>query len=355
VAGPAPIILCAGQYGSASTWLYNAVHALAEAEWGPVHRQFADNAEQLPPQADATTPLVLKAHAPTRGLRWVLARGGGRAIITLRDPRDAVASLMARFGFDYGFCRPRVEDACHTLPLLQAAMPCLVLRYEDGFSRDPATLGRVAEFLGLSPGPALLRQVFEQLTPDAVRARIAGLVESGALGPNPTAHAHDGTTHWHPGHVGDGLPGKFATVLTEGQAADIARRGAAFGEAFGYALPAPEPLRPGETRRLEGFGPGIALLGAGFAVPDAEGAWLAAREATLHLRLPAGPARRLLLEVETPAPARPPRLTVTLSGTELVAAALGRGVVSVPLPPLDRDTAVALGLRAGGAARLRLG
>lgn len=346
----APLILCAGQYGSASTWLYNAVHALAEAEWGPVHRQFADTPDQLPRAVEAAAPLLLKTHAPTRGLRWLAARARGRAILSIRDPRDAVASLMARFRFDYALCRDRVEQSCQALPLLPDAIPCLLLRYEDAFSQDPATLARIARFLGLKPTARHRRQVFDALTPEAVRTRIATLVESGALGPNPTAHSHDGVTHWHPGHVGDGLPGKFTTVLTEGQVADIARRAAGFAQAFGYAMPPPAPLRPGEMRRLEGWGPGIACLGAGFAAADAEGAWLAARQAVLHIPLEAGPAGTVLLEVETPAPIRRPALSVSWDETLLMPATPmpARGVVTVPLPPRAEATEIALRLQAGG-------
>ena len=353
MAGPAPIILCAGQYGSASTWLYNAVHALMEAEYGPVHqhihRQFADSPDQLPRAVDPAAPLLLKTHAPTRGLRWLAARGGGRAILSIRDPRDAVASLMARFHFDYALCRDRVEQTCQALPLLPDAVPCLVLRYEDGFSQDPATLARIARFLGLKPSSRLRRRVFDDLTPDAVRTRIAAMLEAGALGPNPTAHSHDGTSHWHPGHVGDGLPGKFATVLTAGQAADIARRGAGFAEAFGYAMPPPARLRPGETRRLEGWGPGIACLGTGFAAPDAEGAWLSARQAMLHIPLEAGPAATLLLEVEAPAPTRRPALLASWDDSLLLPATPvpGRGVMAVPLPAREGATEMALNLQAG--------
>lgn len=346
-APPAPLILCAGQYGSASTWLYNAVHALMEAELGPVHRQFADTPDQLPRQVDPSRPLLLKTHAPTRGLSWLAARSGGRAILSVRDPRDGVASLMARFGFDYALCRGRVEKSCQTLPLLPDAMPCLVLRYEDGFSQDPATLGRIADFIGLKPNPRLCREVFEGLTPEAVRARIAGMLEAGVLGPNPTAHSHDGTSHWHPGHVGDGLPGKFSTVLTQGQAADIARRGDGFARAFGYAMPPLPPLRPGAMLRLEAWGPGIAHLGAGFAAPDAEGAWMAARQAMLHLPLEAGPARTLLCDIE--APGRRQRLRIAMGEDVLLPAAPvpALGVLAVPLPAMAESGVLELALHAG--------
>jgi hypothetical protein len=304
---PGPIILCAGQYGSASTWLYNAVHALLADALGEerVHRQFADSADSLPALPDDRA-LVLKSHAPTASLRWLVARSGGKVILTLRDPRDAAASLMHRFGFDYGLVSRRVSQSGAMLPpLAEAGLPLLMLRYEDGFAQRRETLAEVARFLGLAPDAARLDALFESLTPAAVRAEIARLEQAGAFGPAPTAHSHDGVTHWHPGHVGDGTVGKFARILTEGQVGDIIRRTRGYQAAFGYRMPPLAPPAPGRAMAVAGWGPGLAHLGAGFAEPQEDGAWTEGAEARLHL---AGATGLVELDLELPRPrARMPR------------------------------------------------
>ncbi len=296
---PGPIILCAGQYGSASTWLYNAVHALLADTLGEdrVHRQFADSADALPARPDDRA-LVLKSHAPAASLRWLVARGGGKVLLTLRDPRDAAASLLHRFGFGWGLVAERVSKSSAMLPLLAAAgLDMLVLRYEDGFADRRETLAEVARFLGLAPDAARLDALFENLTPAAVRAEIARMEQAGAFGPEPTAHSHDGVTHWHPGHVGDGAIGKFATVLTEGQLGDIIRRTRAYQDAFGYPMPPLAPPAAGRSMAVEAWGPGLAHLGPGFAEPDELGAWTEGEEARLHL---AGATGLVELDLELP-------------------------------------------------------
>lgn len=342
----ARLILCAGQYGSASTWLYNAVHALAEAEWGPIHRQFADSPDQLPEDVAPDLPMILKSHAPSIGMRWLLARTGGRVILSIREPRDAVASLLGRFELDYGLASRRVQKSAETLPRLLQGFPCLLLRYEDGFFRDQATLGRIAAFLGLAPSPALLRSVFDALTPDAVRARIDDMLAQGRFGPNPTTHSHDGVTHWHPGHVGDGQPGKFASILTPGQQGDVARRTRDFQRAFDYPIPGPPPIRPGSMLPLEAWGPGLALLDSGFGVPDEDGAWTEGEEAWLDLPMEAGPERRVLLDLELPRPVRPKRPVVNPMRWSL----WQEGIEQAPL--IDWTEAAATPLRQVAEARL---
>ncbi len=349
-ADPGPILLCAGQYGSASTWLYNLAHALLATvrDERRIHRQFADSADDLPAAPDDRA-LVLKSHAPGAGLRWLLARAGGRAILTLRDPRDAAASLIQRFGFDYGLVARRVTDSAAALPLLrEAGVPLLLLRYEDRFAERPATVAEVASFLGLAPDAARDAAIFARLTPAAVRAKIARLAAAGAYGPEPTAHSHDGVTHWHPGHVGDGAVGKFATLLTAGQAGDIIRRTRAYQEAFGYPMPPLAPPAPGRAMPVAGWGPGMAHLGPGFADPEEAGAWTEGEAARLHL---AGAGGVVELDLELPRPRkRMPPNPMRWSLWEAGGAAPLHGPVAAKATPERLSVAVPV---AGGDLLLR--
>ena len=95
-------------------------------------------------------------------------------IVSVRDPRDAVLSVMQRFGDPFDACVGGVGRDC------LCARACAdaghdVLRYEDGFFDDPATLRRLAARLGLAAPDAALDRIFADWRTDAVRARAAAV------------------------------------------------------------------------------------------------------------------------------------------------------------------------------------
>lgn len=353
-AAPPRLVLCAGQHSSASTWLYNAVHALLAEALGPdaVRRAYAETPDELPSPAQpgdaAAAVLVVKTHRPTPGFDWLLHAPGARAVLTLRDPRDAAASLMVRFAKGFAAASRMVAGCSDALPRLADAVGrdrLLELRYEDGFQDDPATLPRLAEFLGVEVPPAALERIAASLTRDAVRTRIEAMAEAGAFGEDRHPDRFDPETHWHPGHVGDGRSGKFAALMTPGQIAEVIRRSRAYQRRFGYPMPPPPPLGPGETPLpMAGFGPGLAYLAHGFAPAEEDGVWTEGEDALLRLPLALppdhqSPAVRLDLDLALPqaAPGRvnPARWRVAVNGI-----AAGRGEAASTPPRLRHTVAL---------------
>src|SRR5258708_3298756 len=96
-----PLIVTCGLFSSGSTWVYNAV-AKFMLLTGSCNGAFASELEAgtvLPTPRDR--PLVIKTHGWGRPSDFLQAYPGTQCIITIREPRDAVTSLMQRFGYDF--------------------------------------------------------------------------------------------------------------------------------------------------------------------------------------------------------------------------------------------------------------
>jgi hypothetical protein len=100
------MVLTVGVHGSASTWVFNAVRELLGAAHGPdrVAAGFAASAGEV--AAIARGPdqhLVVKTHG-WPDLPGFAAAQEATVIVSVRDPRDAVLSVMQRFGDPLDAC-----------------------------------------------------------------------------------------------------------------------------------------------------------------------------------------------------------------------------------------------------------
>jgi Sulfotransferase domain len=217
------VFLCAGLKSSGSTWLYNAVVQLVEDDHRRSRRKqqrtgllrfYADGMRDFPPGAEQASALVIKTHIPSHSLEFLTRFARGSVLITVREPRDAVASLMQRFDHRFEACLKEVAaNASRMVDLFQSG-EALVFRYEDRFYDRPETLDEIARHLHLKTSRFALQRTFASLTAPNIEKRILSLSARGAFGETPTPDSFDPKTHWHPGHVGDRLIGKYAAVLT---------------------------------------------------------------------------------------------------------------------------------------------
>jgi hypothetical protein len=90
---------CLDMFSSASTWTFNVVHQVAARVWpgGAPRSLFLDFDDGLPAIDDM---LIVKTHGSA--VARALGQRAAGIVITLRDPRDAVVSLMQgnRLPFD---------------------------------------------------------------------------------------------------------------------------------------------------------------------------------------------------------------------------------------------------------------
>lgn len=232
-----PVVLVCGMFSSASTWAFNAAVDLVRLTM-PCHVAFAasldaDTRLPLPP---AGTVLVLKTHGWGDPAAFLARHPETRCIVTVRDPRDAVVSLMQRFGYDFGHALAYAAHGAAGIVGAALRPDSLLLRYENGFMDQAATVRRIAGHLGLQPGDEQVEALFGRLQPDAVRAAIAEAERLDrfpkGLPPGETA---DPLTQWHPGHIGDRQVGKHARLLDRDRQTAVATRLAPYMERFGYA------------------------------------------------------------------------------------------------------------------------
>lgn len=241
-AGPR-IVLCAGLKSSGSTWLFNVVIALFKAAGRRnVSAFYADDFGMFPPEAERASVLIVKCHEPSSSLRFLCRFLDGKILVTVREPRDALASLRQRFGHRF---ETSLGEMARQAPLVaELGKSAVVFRYEDGFCDRPKSVARIATALGLRVDEGERARIFASLSPEAVKAKIARIERAGGFGGSPTPDRFDPKTHWHPGHVGDGLIGKYQALLSADEQRKILAATGSYCRAFGYEAAMRPPKKP---------------------------------------------------------------------------------------------------------------
>jgi hypothetical protein len=173
--------------------------------------------EDFPADAAKAAVLIVKTHVPAPPLQFLTTFTRGHTLLTVREPRDAIASLMLRFRHEFDLCLADVAAGAERMVGLSRTGQPLVLRYEDRFYEDRAVLDAVASELGLPVSKAAADRIFRSLQAERVRQTIRTLARRGRFGQVPTPDSFHAKTHWHPGHVGDTRIGKHVEVLSAKQ------------------------------------------------------------------------------------------------------------------------------------------
>lgn len=198
-------VWCLGMYASGSTWLYNAVRLVAarslpgQAVWSGYVAVASDV-----PQRDPAVLHLIKSHDLDTATAALVDQFAGRILVSLRDPRDAVASLMRHMRHDFAAALARVERSARFCAAYAADSRAVVLRYEDGFIDDPATLDRIARLIGGDHLTAAARtSIFAATRRTAIEAFIADLPSRGStLRDARSGDMVDPQTQWHAHHAG---------------------------------------------------------------------------------------------------------------------------------------------------------
>ncbi len=246
------MVLCAGAKSSASTWLFNVVAEIMRGREAAANlayvrsdrdvwrgcrsvRQFYADSPQLFPAFDnSSEALVVQSQRPSSALCALAVETAAPIVMTIREPRDSIASLMKRFGYSFaGAFRAVTEGDLHMLELFRHSAP-LVLRFEDRFYDREATIAAIAEFLQVDLPAAYVRHIHGMLTPEQVRRKIEVLQQAGAFGSAARSVAHDAETRWRPGHVGDIAIGQHAEILSREEALRVLRATPDYCRTFGY-------------------------------------------------------------------------------------------------------------------------
>jgi hypothetical protein len=235
------MLWCLGMFSSASTWTFNVAQKLAASitPAKPVTPLFIDLDDVLPPDFDAEEgTLVVKTHGTRVGRE--LSRRAAAIIVTIRDPRDAVASLMRHNKAPFDTALRMTELSASTCAKYIMPRKSIVLRFEDRFFENPATITRIAAKLPGTLGEADSARIFNEMQRDAVDAFIAELETLPttrhqiyeATGQSDT---FDTVTGWHKHHAGrTGEIGRWRHDLSDAQVSTITRVMRPWMERFGY-------------------------------------------------------------------------------------------------------------------------
>ena len=231
------MLWCLGMYSSASTWAYNVTRQAAQALWpqSPVLAGFAHGKADLD-RLRRGGVAVVKTHSAHSSVFEALDRECKTIILTVRDPRDAVASLIRYNGFDFGLACDLTAQTAHLCAMMSTDERATVLRYEDGFAERRHTVDRIAQALG-NPLPAEDgNAIFAHNHRSAVEKFISRL-ETLSTARQVGDDIFDDCTHWHKHHSGrTGEVGRWRQGLTKDQAALVEHETSEAMEAMGYPL-----------------------------------------------------------------------------------------------------------------------
>jgi hypothetical protein len=233
---------CLGIRGSGSTWVFNAVRtvALALTPDRPVLGSYivthADLSAPDGPTLESNEHLVIvKSHETDEAAATELGEHAQAVWISIRDPRDCVASLLQYHGLAFDTALRDVERDARFCARFTTHPGARVLRYEAGFIDDPATLDLFAADFGGVLAAADRARIFAASRRSEIEAFIEQLDQlPTTVWPSP-GNAVDTVTQWHNHHANrTGEIGRWRHTLTQLQAATVELRLGDWMSAFGY-------------------------------------------------------------------------------------------------------------------------
>ncbi len=252
-AGPAPskgaawdrsrhnprLIMTIGLYGSASTWVFNVARELMVARHGTarVRALYSDTVAKVVEDRQVLGRyLVWKMHYGEPQWDVFAQLADPTIVLSVRDPRDAALSMVNRFNTALELAVHAVGRCCNRV-LQCAAGGFPVLRYEDGFFRDPDCIRKLAGHLGVAADDATVSAIFARYTTEAVRSFAEGVerLPTEQVKGDPAVDLYDDVTQIHRGHIGDTSVAKWRHQLTADQQQAITTHFAPFLQRFGYA------------------------------------------------------------------------------------------------------------------------
>jgi len=222
------VIWCLGMYASASTWAFNVVRQILQANEAQSFRAvFTSGTERPIDWSQANGVTVIKSHEITGDDRILdIARRCSKLVITLRDPRDCIVSLMQAQNFDFLRALTLVEQSAALCASFAKDRRAKIFRYETDFSQRSETVIEIADHLGYKIEKHVAEAIHHALTRGEVEKYIHKLPHKhGILRDRISGDLLDPETQWHSHHAGrNGEIGKWEKVLSPEQLTAITSR-----------------------------------------------------------------------------------------------------------------------------------
>jgi hypothetical protein len=235
--GPHQLIWCLGIYASGSTWLFNAVRDVAAVLY-PDRRvcgRWAGGMKQLKNLGGAVQ--VVKTHELIPMAAKLMRSRADTIFLSLRDPRDAVTSLMQHMGEQFPQALQRIETSARFAARHAGDTRTSLFIYESGFTETEAVFDELAAALGGTLTEEQRRTLFNSSRRSKIEEKISRLADLPTAWHNPaTDDLLDRDTQWHRHHAGrSGEIGRWHHALAPGEVVAIEHRLAEFMRNFGYA------------------------------------------------------------------------------------------------------------------------
>lgn len=221
-------VWCLGMYASASTWLFNVARQILQDDQGTeVRTVFVSGKEQSIPSDGPEAVTLIKSHEIGTEARILdIARRSSTILISVRDPRDAVVSLMQAHGYDFEPALNYVERSARLCMEFNQDSRAKLFRYETGFFEDTGTIEAVANHLAIQLANDKIQKIYDSLTRPEVEKHIRQMPQmTNVLKSAGSGDLLDVKTQWHSHHAGrNGEIGKWKRILAAQQAAEVERR-----------------------------------------------------------------------------------------------------------------------------------
>ena len=218
-------------YASGSTWAYNVMRAIAE----PARGRFVNTLADLAGIDDGHSEVV-KSHDLAPDVAAALLAHTPRIVATIRDPRDAMSSLMLYQHYPRDLARATIVRSALFVADIAARPETLLLRYEDRFPDNPATIPRIAAAMGIALSAETAVAIHVRFRRSAVERVITGLdtLPSAIRDPH-SGDVFDPLSQWHKHHAGrTGEIGRWVRALRSRDARAIEHDLAAWMHQFRY-------------------------------------------------------------------------------------------------------------------------
>jgi hypothetical protein len=223
-------------YASASTWAFNVVRQIFEVvEPERLHAVFVSGKEKNVNWNASAKVTVVKSHEISGEARVLdVTRRSSRLLLSVRDPRDCIASLMQAHAYEFPRALSLVEESAALCKSYAKDRRAKLLAYETGFFEKVETVSDIAVHLGYQLSEGVAQTIYDSLRRTEVERYIGNLPRVAGILKDPVSgDLLDPRTQWHTHHAGrTGEIGKWRKVLKDNEAAEIMQRLSQYSELF---------------------------------------------------------------------------------------------------------------------------
>jgi hypothetical protein len=228
---------CVGMYSSGSTWVFNAIRSVGQLLFPgePLIGVYAESIGQIPHGQLDSRRFVIKSHHSDATATELFLRHADHIWISIRDPRDCVASASTYMYPDFTSALNAVTRSALHCERFILDPRCILMRYEDGYIDDPATLDRFAAAFSRSLSPQDRDRLFQRTRRAAIERMIQNFDPDKTVDDGFPGHRVDMETQWHTHHLNrTGEIGRWRRALDPGQVAQVLGKLGPWMERFGY-------------------------------------------------------------------------------------------------------------------------